>query len=91
MVMSQGAFDTLGSISEATITMDDSLYQYFLELIETKSSSEVLDRVRLLLVDTENYPDLKVQEMVKNLVYSSTAKANCLSFFIYLTIMSQLP
>ena len=81
MVMNQTAFDTLGSISEATIMMDDSLYQYFLRLIQTKPSCEVLYRIRLLLVEIENYPDSKVQEMVKNLVYSPTATTNCLSFF----------
>ena len=81
MVMSQGGFDTLGSISEATIMMDDSLYQYFLKLIQTKPSSEVLSKIRLLLVEIANYPDKKVQEMVKNLVYAPTAKSNCSSFF----------
>ena len=61
--------------------MENSLYQYFLKLIETKSSSEVLDKVGLLLADTENYPDSAVQEMVRNLVCSPRTKANCLSFF----------
>ncbi|MGK7881384.1 MAG: hypothetical protein AB4060_15000 [Crocosphaera sp.] len=81
MMMNQAAFDTLASISEETIMMDDSLYQYFLRLIKTKPSCEVLYRIRLLLVETENYPDSEVQEMVKNLVYSPTAKTNCSSFF----------
>ncbi len=84
MVMTQGAFDTLGCISEETVITDDSLYQYFLKLIETESSSEVLEKLRLLLVDTENYPDFEVQEMVKNLVYSPTAKINCRLFFSHL-------
>ena len=81
MVMTQGAFDTLGCVYEETVTNGDTLYQYFLNLIERESSSEVLEKVRLLLVETDQYPDFEVQEMVKNLVYSPTAKANCSSFF----------
>ena len=81
MVMTQGAFDTLGYVYEETVTSDDSLYQYFLKVIATESSSEVLAKVRLLLVETASYPDNEVLEMVKNLVYSPTAKANCALFF----------
>ncbi|MDJ0579455.1 hypothetical protein [Crocosphaera sp.] len=81
MMVKQAAFDTLGYMSEETIMMDDSLYQYFLRLLKTKHSCEVLYRIRLLLVEIDNYPDSEVQEMVKNLVYSPTAKTNCLSFF----------
>ncbi len=79
--MTQGAFDTLGAIDKETVKVDDSLYQYFLKAIASESSSEVLEKVRLLLVETPNYPVPEVQEMVKNLVYSPTAKINCLSFF----------
>ncbi|MDJ0728771.1 MAG: hypothetical protein QNJ33_02150 [Crocosphaera sp.] len=84
MVMTQGAFDTLGCIYEEPVTNDDSLYQYFLKLIETESPCDVLEKLRLLLEQTRNYPDPEVQEMVKNLIYSPTAKANCLSFFNHL-------
>ena len=65
MVMSQGGFDTLGSISESTIMMDDSIYQYFLKLIQTKPSSEVLSKIRLLLVEIANYPDKKFKKWSK--------------------------
>ncbi|MEL4897112.1 hypothetical protein [Crocosphaera sp. Alani8] len=81
MVRNQKAFDTFGYVSEATIMMDDSLYKYFVELIETRPSRQVLEKIRLLLVETKNYPDAEVLGMVKHLVYSPTAKVNCLSFF----------
>ena len=60
MVITQGSFGTLESISTKTVTTDNSLYQYFLTLIETKPSSEVLDKLHLLLAETEYYPDLEV-------------------------------
>ena len=80
MVITQGSFGTLESISTKTVTTDNSLYQYFLTLIETKPSSEVLDKLHLLLAETEYYPDVEVQKMVKNIVCSPNTKGNCLSF-----------
>ncbi len=84
MVMTQGAFDTLGSVNEETVKNSESLYQYFLEVIKTESSSQVLEKLKLLLVEPDNYPDTEVQQIVKNLVYSPTATANCLLFFNHL-------
>lgn len=84
MVMTEGAFNTLGYIEQETVANNDSLYQYFFNVIKTESSSQVLEKVQLLLVEPSNYPDSDVQEIVKTIVYSPTAKANCLLFFNHL-------
>lgn len=81
MVMIQDAFDTLGNRVQQTVQAADVLYQHFLNFVQTESASQVLDRFRLLLMEPEDYPDFKVQQVIKTMTYSTTSQEDFLSFF----------
>lgn len=81
MVMMQDAFDTLGNRVQQTVQAADILYQHFLNFVQTESAAQVLDRFRLLLMEPEDYPDFKVQQVIKTMTYSTTSQEDFLSFF----------
>ncbi|MGK7941131.1 MAG: hypothetical protein AB4062_13465 [Crocosphaera sp.] len=81
MMMMQNTFDTLGNRVQQTVQTTDVLYQHFLNFVQTESASQVLERFRLLLMEPEDYPDFKVQEVIKTMTYSTTSQEDFLSFF----------
>lgn len=79
-VMTQETCQRLDSQSEQTKQAMNLLYEHFLTCVQTESASQVLGRFRVLLTETENYPDSKIQEILTNLTHSQQTQLDYHAF-----------